>query len=99
MKIIYKCDVCDKDHDEAFKAKNCETNHTIIKPTKYWLIPFVAWVLIPYYLFTKKNAIIIFFGKNPNVWFEIKQYLLQFWICIGPFLLFLGCLYLSLILK
>lgn len=58
MKTIYKCEICDRTHDTVEEASKCENGHTVIKMKWWWLIPFVGWFMVPYSLFSKKNAII-----------------------------------------
>lgn len=41
------------DANEDLKGK------TIIHPKAFWMIPLVGWFMIPYTLFTTKNAVII----------------------------------------
>lgn len=55
MKTIYKCEICDRAHDTAEDASKCENGHTVIKMKWWWLI---RRFMIPFSLFSKKNAII-----------------------------------------
>ena len=83
MKTIFECDICKRSYKTSEDALKCENEHTILKSEDfkwYWYIPFVAWILVPMFLFTKKNAIIIF-EKN------FKGELKSFWLSTGPILL------------
>lgn len=61
MKEVYKCDVCSRDYNLKADALECENTHTIIVPKEwYWYIPIFNFFLMPFLLFTKKNAIIKF---------------------------------------
>lgn len=81
MKTIYQCEICDRTHDTVDKANECESGHSVIEIKWWWLIPFVGWFMVPYSLFTKKNAII-----KPKNWKE--RSMLDF-VLVGPFLVFI----------
>lgn len=92
MKTIFECDICKRSYNTSEDAFKCETEHTILKSEDfkwYWYIPFIAWILVPMFLFTKKNAIIIF-EKN------FKGELKSLWLSTGLILLALISLLLSI---
>lgn len=86
--MVYKCEVCEKSHKTEEEAKNCESGHTIIYPTKWWLIPLVLWILVPWYLITKKNCIVMVLPESkPKS--EIHRFgneMLRMWYIVGPIL-------------
>jgi hypothetical protein len=84
MKVNYKCEVCDRNYDTVDDCVKCESGHTIIEMKWWWLIPFVGWFMIPFSLFTNKNAII-----KPKNW---KERLMLDFITTGPILLTLSCI-------
>jgi hypothetical protein len=81
MKTIFKCEICGRQHKLENDAVVCETGHTVIRPSKWWLIPFVSWFAIPYHLFTKNKAIVVFNEKT------FGGRILRDWVFMGPLLL------------
>ena len=82
MKTKFECEICKTNHDSKYAAERCETTHTIMTPEKmkwYWFIPFIGWFMIPYFLFTKKNAIILW-GDS------LTGDFIRAWILFGPFI-------------
>lgn len=79
MKVTYKCEICDRSYDTSEEGVKCENEHTVIEMKCWWLIPFVGWFMVPFSLFTNKNAII-----KPKTW---KERLMLDFITMGPILL------------
>jgi hypothetical protein len=69
------------DTSEDMKGK------TIINPELFWMIPFVGWFMIPYKLFTIDDCVIE--SKS------IRDQLIMLMVGLGPLLLILGLMYLS----
>lgn len=85
MKVVCKCEICDRQYDSPKEAQECEGGHTIIKPSMYWLIPFVSMFVGIYHIITKKKAIIIY--EN-----NLKWELFRTWTFMSPILIIMAIL-------
>jgi len=86
---IFKCEVCDRTYNDVETASKCEKEHTIIRPKLWWLIPFVGMFIIPYHLFTKRKAIVIFGNRNGTFLESLKADLWAIGIGFVPIVLVL----------
>jgi hypothetical protein len=94
MKIIYECDICGCTYDNAEEANQCQSKHTLIYPTWFCYIPFMAWIYIPYKFITSKNAIVIFDEINPDSnWSDLKY----MWMLTNPVLIIMLLTFLKII--
>ena len=90
--------MCANVRTSLYAVQQCEASHTVVKPPMFWMIPFVAWFMIPYTLLCKKNAVIRFgFEDTNNMWTVLVATVKQGWMLLGPFILFF--LYLLIMIK
>lgn len=93
MKTNYQCEICKSLSESKEDTIKCENSHTILRSEDfkwYWFVPFVAWFLVPFFLFTNKKSIIIF-SKN------LKGELTSMYITSFPFILMILVLMMMII--